>query len=119
MECDLGWWASKLAETCSVMGLKVFWWARIAKIIGVLGGLIILMDIIGVDNIRSMAEFGSKLLERIGSFIISALDFVKTRFLKAVRTHSRDTGCYTANIGNIAVCFLGGCRMVQSTDVMD
>ena len=76
--CAVTWWAEKIPESCIVWGWKIFQWGRLAKVLGFVGGLVILVDIVGEDRIRSMAEWGRDLIERLVEF----LSISKDRILK-------------------------------------
>ncbi|MGW5686469.1 hypothetical protein [Nonomuraea sp. NPDC003754] len=55
-------------------GLEIYWWARIAKVATLIGGLIIILDIIGPERIqRYLDERKNHAPSRIGDFVMSTL----------------------------------------------
>jgi hypothetical protein len=80
--CAVTWWAEKIPDSCIVWGLKVLQWGRIAKVVGFVGGLVILVDIFGEKTIRSAAEWSRDLLQRGIDF----LDVFRTWARKKLET---------------------------------
>jgi hypothetical protein len=57
------WMSGQKLETCrlcSLWCLDVIWWGRLGKIIALIAGLVVLLDIAGEDKIRKLGEWLTK-----------------------------------------------------------
>jgi len=52
------WFSGDLPSTATLWGASILWWGRIGKIIELVAGLTILVDLVGSQRLR---DFGSSL----------------------------------------------------------